>query len=499
VREREAKLGAGPAFVLPDLDGVIDGLTATALPPRHLDAVYYDTPDLRLARHGITVRHRSGEDDDGWTVKLPARDEPAGSALVRNELPFPGTRGAGVPPPALDLVSAHVRTSTLGAVARLRTNRTPVELRDEEQRRVAEVVDDEVSVLAGRRVAARFREVEVELDGTAPKRLLDRIVQRLRDAGAGEPDPTPKLVRALGWQATRPPAPAPDELGDDAMVSAVVREALVAAVTRLLLHDPGVRLGGDAEDVHKARVGTRRLRSDLRTFRSLLEPGWLATTRAELRWLGGELGAVRDADVLLERLQRHASELPARDSRGAATLFRHLTVQHDQARLGLLEAMRSPRYPMLLDGLIAAAEAIPVLPEHDKPARDVLPDLVCRPWAHLKRSVESLERHPPDEALHQVRIRAKRARYAAEAAAPVVGKPARAFAEAVSEVQGVLGDHQDAVVAEDWLRRVEGGRAVALVAGQLIARQRAESAATRRAWPAAWKRADAKKLRAWLS
>ena len=498
MREREAKLGAGPAFALPDLDGVIDGLTATALPQRHLDAVYYDTPDLRLARWGITLRHRSGE-DDGWTLKLPARDEAEGTALVRNELQFPGTRGGGVPAPALDLVRAHVRTSTLGAVARLSTRRTPVELRDEEGRRVAEVVDDEVSVLAGRRVAARFREVEVELDEAAPQNLLDCVVQRLRDAGAGEPDHTPKLVRALGWQATRPPEPAPVELSDDAMVSAVVREALVAAVTRMLLHDPGVRLGDDAEDVHQARVGTRRLRSDLRTFRSLLEPDWLATTRAELKWLGDELGAVRDADVLLERMQRHASELSARDSRGMAALFRHLAAQRDQARLGLLEAMRSERYLVLLDRLIASAEVIPVIPEDDKPAHDVLPDLVRRPWTHLKDAVEALERDPPDEALHQVRIRAKRARYAAEAAAPVAGKPARAFARAVAEVQGVLGDHQDAVLAEDWLRRVEGGRSVALVAGQLIARQQAEAAAMRRAWPSAWKQADAKKLRAWLS
>jgi CHAD domain-containing protein len=118
---------------------------------------------------------------------------------------------------------------------------------------------------------------------------------------------------------------------------------------------------------------------------------------------------------------------------------------------------------------------------------------------HLKKAVEVLDRDPADEALHQVRIRAKRARYAAEAAAPVAGKPARAFAKAVAEVQSILGDHQDAVVAEDWLRRVDGGRSVALVAGQLIARQQAEAAAIRRAWPAAWKKADAKKLRAWLS
>jgi CHAD domain-containing protein len=498
VREREAKLGAGPAFGLPDLDGVIDGLAASALPERHLDAVYYDTPDLRLARRGITVRHRTGE-DDGWTVKLPAGDEESGPALVRTELHFPGTRGSGVPASALDLVRAHVRTSTFGSVARLRTRRTPVELRDEDGRRLAEVVDDEVSVLAGRRVAARFREVEVELDETAPPVLLDRIVRRLRDAGAGEPDQTPKLVRALGWQATRPPEPVPSELGDDAMVSAVVREALVTAVTRILHHDPGVRLGDDPEDVHQARVGTRRLRSDLRTFRSLIEPDWLTTTRAELQWLGGELGAVRDADVLLERLQRQTAELSTRDARGVAALLRHLMVQRDLARVALLEAMRSERYVTLLELVIAAADGVPVVPEDDKPARDVLPELVRGPFTHVRRAVESLDRDPPDEALHQVRIRAKRARYAAEAAAPVAGKPARALAKALADVQSVLGDHQDAVVAEDWLRRIDGGRSVALVAGQLVARQQAEAAEARRAWPAAWKQAEAKKLRAWLS
>ena len=498
MREREAKLGAGPAFALPDLDGVIDGATATALPPRNLDAVYYDTPDLRLARWGITVRHRTGE-DDGWTVKLP-EDGDRGPALVRNELTFPGARAAGPPPPVTDLVRAHVRSSTFRPVARLRTRRTPVELRDEQGRRLAEVVDDEVSVYEGRRVAARFREVEIELAEDASAALLDRVVQRLTNAGAGRPDPTPKLVRALGWKATRPPEPAPGELRDDATVSAVVRETLVAAVTRILRHDPGVRLGDDPEDVHQARVGTRRLRSDLRTFRSVIDPEWLSATSGELKWLGAVLGDVRDADVLFERLQRQASELSTRDARATAALLRRLTVQRDEARLTLLAALRGERYAALLDRLVAATETVPVIAGDDKPAHDALPELVRKPWNHLKQAVESLDADPPDDALHQVRIRAKRARYAAEAAAPLVGKPARAFAKAVADLQTVLGDHQDAVVAEEWLRR-EGARSasVALGAGQLIARQQAEAAATRERWPSMWTRASAKKLRAWFT
>ena len=250
----------------------------------------------------------------------------------------------------------------------------------------------------------------------------------------------------------------------------------------MLHHDPGVRLG-DPEDVHQARVGTRRLRSDLRTFRSFVDPVWLSATSEELKWLGGLLGGVRDADVLMERLDRHAADLASRDKRAVRSLLRRLSVQRDEVRLALLEALRSARYIALLERLIAATDTVPVNPEDDKPARDALPELVRRPWNHLKRSVESLDPQPADTALHQVRIRAKRARYAAEAAAPVVGRSARSYAKAMADLQTVLGDHQDAVFAEEWLRR-EGARSrgTALVAGQLIARQQAEAAATRRHW-----------------
>src|SRR5205823_2449717 len=137
-----------------------------------------------------------------------------------------------------------------------------VPLSDAAGRQVAEVVDDEVSVLAGRRVAARFREVEVEL-GEGGDSLLDPLLDRLRTAGAGEPDPVPKHVRALGPAALEPPEVAERPLPARPDVLGVVRNALAAAVTLILRHDPLVRLGGDPEYVHQARVGTRRLRSHL--------------------------------------------------------------------------------------------------------------------------------------------------------------------------------------------------------------------------------------------
>ncbi len=496
MKEREVKLGAWPGFAVPALDGIGDTVTAP-LPSRRLEATYYDTPDLRLTRWGLSLRHRVG-DGTGWTVKLPDDDAEDHLALVRRELLFEGEPGE-VPRETAALLIGFVRSSSLGVVARLRTERSGVELRDAEDQRIVEVVDDEVTVFDGRRVAARFREVEVEFSDNAPDDVVRAVLDRLHKAGARDGDQTPKIVRALSGRLGPPEVEVPD-LDDDPSAAAAIRAAIAGSVIRLIRHDPGVRIGDDAEDVHQARVGTRRLRSDLRTFRSLLDRDWVRSTRAELRWLGGHLGEVRDADVLLERLRRQTSQLPARDAVAVAGLLRRLARQREAARERLLEATVSARYVELLDGLVADVASLPTLPESDEPAAAVFPSLVARPWKHLSKRVESLAVDPADEELHEVRILAKRCRYAAEAAARVVGKPARAWAKRLAEVQTVLGDHQDAVVAETWLReaaaRAPAGQA--LVAGALIALQRAEAAAYRAAWPKAWKAASSKKLRAWI-
>ena len=495
-REREVKLAAWAGFTLPDLGGLVEGGGVEPITARTLDAVYYDTPDLRLARWGVTLRFRDG-DGSGWTLKLP--DDAEGPVLVRRELAFAGPPG-DPPPAAADLVRAYVRTSSLVPVARLRTRRQGVQLRDEEAYPLAEVVYDEVSVLDGRRVAARFLEVEAEIDGRAPEGLLDGVLDRLRTAGAGDPDPTPKLVRALGPRATAPPEVASPGLPDDCTAGDVVRAALSRSVSRVLLHDPGVRIGDDPEDVHQARVGTRRLRSDLRTFRPLLSSDWAEPLREELRWIASALGEVRDADVLTERLQAQAGELPEIDTGGFAPILRRLSDAREAARHRLLEAMRSERYVALLDRLVAAATDPQLAGEAGSPPREVLADVVARPWKKLRAAVRRLPAEPSDEDLHAVRIRAKRARYAAEAAAPVFGRKARRFAEAVAGVQGVLGDHHDAAVAESWLRVAaeEADAPEALVLGELLAVQRADAARCRAEWRGAWKKANKRSLRTWM-
>jgi CHAD domain-containing protein len=169
--------------------------------------------------------------------------------------------------------------------------------------------------------------------------------------------------------------------------------------------------------------------------------------------------------------------------------------------------MNSPRYVALLNRLTEAA----VAPQFagvgagggpGEPAADALPALVRRPWRRLAKAVKALPEVPADEQLHAVRILAKHTRYAAEAAAGVIGKQATAFAKQIASVQTVLGDHQDACVMEAWLRAA-GPKArstkEAMLIGQLIGLQRAEAAAERAAWLGVWERASDPALRRWLS
>jgi CHAD domain-containing protein len=495
------QLSSPPGFRLPDLDDVAEGVGAEVLEPITLESTYHDTPELRLARAGTTLRHRS---DEGWLVRFEAREDQRGAP--GNELADRGEHrfdaDASDPPgAALDLVRALVRTAHVAPVARLRTRRRRIELHDESGKPLGEVTDDEVSVLKRGRVAARFRELEVSVDDAAPDGLADAVVARLRAAGAGPPDPTPKIVHALGWRALdAPDVVALNRLGPDPTAGDVLRGALSASVAQVIERDAGVRLGDEPEDVHQARVATRRLRSTLRTFSELLHPEWTASLSDELRSLGRDLGAVRDNEVLLNRLRARAERLRPDDQDAAKRLLNQLVERWDEARSALQDTLRGREYTDLLDRLVGAAREPPLLPEADAPAGEVLPPLVRKQWENLQAAVEALEDDPPDESLHDVRIRAKRCRYAAETVTPIAGKEARNFARAMKDLQDVLGEHQDAVVAEAWLRdiaaKVDGVEM--FVAGELASMERLDGERTRHEWPDAWRKASRKRLRQWF-
>ncbi len=500
--EREAKLVASPGLAIPDLNGLVLGATARVLPVERLDATYYDTADLRLARSGITVRHRGGESGPPWTVKLPEDDR--ASDLVRREIRFEGPVDQ-VPDAAADLVLASTRALPLEPVASLTTVRRPVEIRGVDGELLAEVVDDTVSVSHNQNPTGWFREVEVELhiSGDKGDRVLEAAVSRLIGAGCGAEPPLPKLVRALGEPATRPADVVVPPMPPRATVVDLVRHAAAGAVAQILHHDPGARLGDDPEDVHKLRVAARRLRSDLHSFAAVLDPAQTETIRSELGWLGGVVGVVRDTDVLSARLATRLAALPEPDPAGVHHLQVLLERQAVDTRTAMLIALRSARYLHLLDTLVDLAAAPPFRKAAGKltprTSQRLASKIVQKPWRRVAYAVESLGPDPSDAQLHQVRILAKRSRYAAEAAAPLLRPAATRFAAAVADLQTVLGDHQDTVLAEAWLRNAVVGHpeAVATVQ-QLIALEQERRRALRAQWPAIWRKANARKLHTWV-
>jgi CHAD domain-containing protein len=451
--EHERKLEAPDGFELPALGG-------TPLEPRVFTSVYYDTADKSLAHAGITLRRRTENGRSVWQLKLPS-DE------ARLELEQPG--GPAEPPAELArLLTAHLRGGGVAPVAELRTRR-----RGELVARggtTAEVTVDEVAIMDALRVADEFVEVEIELREGDPRRL-DRIVKSVARAGAWPTNGKPKVFRALAFDPVHEPE-------DGAF--GTLRARLHAQLGEILRHDPGTRLGTDPESLHDMRVAVRRSRALLRAGRPLLRTD-TQVLAAELKWLGALLGDVRDLDVLLGRLNGEAAELDTEDRRAAHALLRSLERERKRRRATLLKALDGSRYLSLLDRLETT------LAELEPTGSDAgLAALARRQLKRLRKTVRALDDEPADEALHDLRKRGRRARYAAELANQ------SSVVKRAKELQDVLGEHQDSVVAEHRLRALAANASPvqALAAGRLVELERARQASARAAWRAAWRRLD---------
>jgi CHAD domain-containing protein len=494
--ERETKLDADLDFTLPDLRQVVP--RATVLQPQRLWSTYLDSGDLRLWAEGITLRHRRGEDEGPgvWTLKLPIRLE--ASRTVRSEHTWVGTQGS-VPTEAREILVGVLRRQPLKVVAELECTRRRIALNDENGKLIGEIDDDTVTVHGGHQDGLRFHEVELET--AAGDDRVRRVLDRLVEAGARPGSGRPKLGRALGQTEgeDRPRG------GRQSTVEDVLRRGIESSLCRLVDHDYRLRLDLSdpaPESIHQARVASRRLRSDLKTVGDVLDPVWLRHTRDDLQWLGSALGEVRDCDVLADYLAGERGQGSV-DAEGLAVLVTVLRKERVEACRGVARVLGTDRYLTLLDRLHAAAANPPVVEPSAAGglARDVLPPLVATQWSKLRKAVHRAERRPTDRHLHKVRIRAKQLRYVSELLSPAIGKRARSTARAAKHLQTLLGHHQDAVVARQWLRRqAEAGPGiVGFAAGQLATGQQLGQLKARAGWMSRWQRLDRAKRRRWLT
>lgn len=488
----EASLDAA----LPDLRSQV-GRTVR-LPEEHLSITYHDTTDSRLWRQGLTLRNGMASDDGNsgkWTLRTTLVDNTPGVAL--QEFSWHGSNHE--PPVGLrKVIGGVLRHEALRPLVTLETRRQRLELRDERDRLLAELDDDVVLVVGGNRGGTKFRQVELKLrdDSWEPS----EVIRHLESAGVRR-DSDPKFAKATGLPGVSFARP---ELDKRASLAAVVRASVRGGFSRLVDHDWRLRIALPdplAHDVHQARVATRRLRSDLKTFRSVLDPVWTQHVRKDLKWVGTALGEIRDVDVLV------------RDLDGAPmAVERRLAAQRAAAARQLADVLESTRYLKLLDKLHAGSEQLRLAQGTGqnvlRPGRDLVPVLVRARWRALCRQVDRAGSDPSAKQLHKVRIKAKQLRYAAEAARPVVGKPAKRTAAAAKRVQSVLGEHHDAVARESWLYNLVEGQAsldkatdsglLTLELGRLVADARRHQCEARHRWTKSWKRLAKTNRRRWL-
>ncbi|MFD9907911.1 CHAD domain-containing protein [Streptomyces sp. NPDC059063] len=544
-REIERKYDAGADGRLPDLRGVAGVSDVIDKGVADLDAVYYDTPDQRLAAASITLRRRTGGDDAGWHLKLPVSLADG----VRDEVHAP--LSDEVPRSLAGLVRSRVREAGLVPVVRLRSARDLRHLVDASGALLAEVSVDGVHAqrLSGGQGETSWTEIEVELGQSGDPALLDKVEKKLRKAGVHRSKSGSKLARALaetadelpavgsrpagrvgppllersrelgeGW--AQPHAPGrpgkegtkargrqpkdkahPDTAG--AHVLAYLREQRTALVDL----DPAVRQ--DLPDsVHQMRVATRRLRSAFKTYRKILDRQVTDPLGDELKWLAAELGVDRDREVLTDRLTAALADIPRTLLLGPVRgRLRIWTAAHRTgSRRKTVAVLDSKRYLALLDAVDALLADPPLLKAAAAPAAQALPKAVLKDYDRLATRVDHALALAPgterDLAMHEARKAAKRARYAGEAARPALGKPAGRFAKRMKAVQTVLGDHQDSVVARETLRDLAvqahlAGES-AFTWGLLYGREEAAAAARERELPQVWAKAARPKVRAAL-
>ncbi|WP_405853582.1 CYTH and CHAD domain-containing protein [Streptomyces sp. NBC_00090] len=517
-REIERKYEATGETRVPDLTRV-PGVSAVGdRGVMELDAVYYDTPDLRLAADGLTLRRRTGGDDEGWHLKFPV------ASGIRDEIRAP--LADTLPGELAGLLRSRIRDGGVVPVVRLRSARDVRHLVDGNGTLLAELSVDTVRAerLPGG-AEASWTEIEVELadavadadadaaddTGTA---ILDAIEKRFKKAGIRPSASASKLARALA--ETEPDAPArgtaSEPAPDTAPAPGTAGHAVLAYVRKqadaIVELDPAVRR--DLPDaVHQMRVACRRMRSAFKTYRKVLDRAVTDPVGAELKWLAGELGVARDQEVMSERLRDRVDALP-RTLRLGPVRGRLRTWSAARARGGrrrTLAALESARYLALLDTVDELLADPPLRKAAARDARTVLARAVLKDHDRLAARVDrALALRPGrdlDLALHEARKAAKRARYAADAATPVLGKPARKFAKRVKSVQSLLGEHQDGVVAREALRELgiqaHAAGESAFTWGLLHGREEAAAESAERALPKAWAKASAPEIRAALT
>jgi CHAD domain-containing protein len=490
LRPVERWLAAGPRVLPGEGSGSPAEVTAVERPVRRLVDIYLDTGDWRIARAGYVLRIRHHAEQAEVTLKGTA---PAVVGLrkrteVSEPLPVAGVHAMGGAGPVGRRLRALAGSASLVHLLEVRTRRRPYQLYVDEET-VGEIdLDDTIIVVGDDQYPVRMRRVEVEV-GEAWVERLSPLVEQLRLQCGLQPAILSKLeagLLAAGLHVPALPDVGSTVLAPEPSLGDVAFVVLRRNVTAMLAHEPGTRLGEEAEELHDMRVATRRLRAALDLFEPAL-PGRSRRLRQELGWVAQQLGLVRDFDVQLARLNTWRDELPAQDGAALGDLAGLLHRQRDEARGDLLGCLDSERYDTLVSELISMLHQGPgagtgrAADRAGEPAVAVVPTLVLARHRAATKAARRARRTGDPTDVHRLRILCKRLRYALEFVSEIYDGRTRGVVRRVVALQDCLGLMQDAGVATGRLRSLattvgaELSPATVFAMGELAERYRREA------------------------
>jgi triphosphatase len=468
---------------------------------QRLYSVYYDTPELDLAKSGIALRLR--RDGRRWIQTVKAEGQVSGALHRRREWEAPVSDGAldltkfdateleGL----LDAPGAREHLKPVFVTDFLRW-RLPLALADGTR---AELALDQGEIRANGRVQP-LTELELELEAGQARALFALALELARTLPL-EVEVFSKAERGLRLaQGLGPPVvkACAARLDSETSVEEAFCRVVAGCVVQLQGNVEGMHRGQDPEHLHQMRVALRRARSALGAFSRAIPKPLTAPVGEELEWLTGELGPARDWDVFLaETLPSVLEAFPGHQ--GLRTLQETARGLRDEAHARARDATLGFRYRGLILGLGAWLEARSWrkgLGEARR--RDVQAPVAPFARAQLarrhRRFLKRGRRHERFSApeLHRLRIAGKKLRYACEFFAGLFSaRAARAYIEALRRLQDVLGVLNDAAVTEALLLQVAARASDAQVTeGVDLVRDWSlqQAARRRRALSEAWER-----------
>lgn len=480
--------------------------TARARPVRAIKDRYLDTPMRLLMRAGVACRLRRSGRRATLTLKLLTqfREGLTDRVELSEELP-PGDWTWPGPLPGRVLRTRLLpltRRLEVQCLFDLQQTRRIYDVRTRDGARL-EVSADRAS-LVGSNGDNTLQRIKVELREGSSGSLI-RFAADLRRVLKLKPASGSTFEFGLREAGLSVPVPAEGpalRLRPRDTVRKAAARALTLHFRRMLWHVPGTRLGMNPECLHDMRVSVRRLRAILRFFRASLPPSSAAKLAEELKWLGHNLGAVRDLDVHLQECAALLVRLPEAARAASGSCRREISGRRKQAYDAMCRDLRSPRFRELKNACRDLIRRLrrPLAAGSAGIAAEGA-SLLDSEWKSILNAGRGIVDESSDEALHRLRVQCKRLRYVCEILRDVYGKPVAKMARRLAALQEVLGAHQDAVVAQSLIERAitesaaatPAGMEVAYAMGRCAAGWREEQLARRAAFPAAWEAFDRKK------